>query len=188
MSAFFSKIWPYRFGRSPKVRIEFFTSSLYFILYLSYDSQGRKSYRATFFSHRHSIEKALADAQDVSVPQHLRGPLHLRVEKPVFIVSGDFPPDVVPDRLQRLGGFQAVEVSGERGFGRGTNLELTNRLRIDPGLPSPKLVRAASISTPMMYSTFSTIFKALRADMPPMDTWSSCAAEVEIESTEAGWA
>lgn len=36
-------------------------------------------------------------------------------------------------------------------------------------------------------STFSTTVSAFLAAYPPIDTWSSVPAEVDNESTEAGW-
>ena len=38
-----------------------------------------------------------------------------------------------------------------------------------------------------MYATFSYSIFALRVANPPIDTWSSWLADVEIESTEAGF-
>jgi hypothetical protein len=38
-----------------------------------------------------------------------------------------------------------------------------------------------------MYETFYKSYLLLRAANPPIETWSSWLAEVEIESTEAGF-
>src|SRR5689334_15816609 len=55
------------------------------------------------------------------------------------------------------------------------------------GRKKSKAWQQQSSSIANTISTFSTTRSALRAAQPPIDTWSSCPAEVEILSTEAGW-
>lgn len=49
------------------------------------------------------------------------------------------------------------------------------------------LVFLQVLSMHLPVSTFSTTCRALRADQPPIDTWSSWPSAVGILSTDAGW-